>query len=221
MPTTIVWFRRDLRLADNPALAAALARGAIVALFVLDARLVTGHAPRREAWLLANLAALDAGLRRAGARLLLRRGDPRDEVPRAAREAGAEAVHWNRDYTPFACRRDLAVERACRGMGLAVVTFADGVLVEPAALPTRGGGFYSVFTPYYKAWAAMPVGAPEPAPARVVAATIPEGLEIPVPTRPALPWRVSYASGWPATGTDATGWTWTAPPDSRTTCASA
>src|SRR5262245_40688249 len=131
MPTTVVWFRRDLRLGDNPALAAGVARGAVVCLYVLDPRLLTGHSARREAWLLSNLTALDAELRRAGTRLLVRRGDPRDEVPRAARETGADAVHWNRDYTPFARRRDEAVERACRSVGLGAATFADEVLVEP------------------------------------------------------------------------------------------
>ena len=187
MSTTIVWFRRDLRLADHPALAAALARGAVVPLFVLDARLLTGHSPRREAWLFANLAALDADLRKAGTRLLLRRGDPRDEVPRVARETRAEAVHWSRDYTPFARRRDNAVERACRSEGIEVATFADSVHVEPSALRTRSGGFYSMFTPYYKAWTAMPVSAPAAAPARIAAATLPEGLELPGHAQITLP----------------------------------
>ena len=184
---TIVWFRRDLRLADNPALATGLARGPIAPLFVLDPRLLTGHSPRREAWLLANLAALDAQFRRAGSRLLVRRGDPRDEVPRVAREAGAGAVHWNRDYTPFARRRDTAVERACRSAGIEVATFADSVLVEPEALRTRSGGFYSVFTPYHRAWAALPPSPPTAAPARIVTAVLPPGLDLPDPPRIALP----------------------------------
>jgi deoxyribodipyrimidine photo-lyase len=187
MPPTLVWFRRDLRLADSPALTAAEARGAVVPLFVLDPRLLTGHSARREAWLFANLAALETALRTAGARLVVRRGDPRDEVPRAAHEAGARAVHWNRDYTPFARRRDDAVERACRGAGLEVSTFADSVLVEPWTLHTRGGGFYGVFSSYYRAWAALPVSAAGPAPGRLAAATIPGGLEIPARAGATLP----------------------------------
>jgi deoxyribodipyrimidine photo-lyase len=158
-----------------------------VPLFVLDPRLLTGHSPRREAWLLANLATLDAGLRRAGTRLIVRRGDPRDQVPRAAREASVEAVHWNRDYTPFARRRDAAVERACRDVGLEAATFADSVLVEPEVLRTRSGGFYSVFTPYHKAWAAVPASAPAAAPARIASATLLPGLELPEPGGIALP----------------------------------
>ena len=178
MPATVLWFRRDLRLADNPALMAALERGAVVPLFVLDPRLLRGCGRRRDAWLQANLAALATDLERAGARLLVRRGDPRDEVPRAARDAQANAVYWNRDYTPFARRRDSAVERACRSIGLEVLSFADNVLVEPAALKTRSGGFYTVFTPYYKAWSALAVHPPAPAPSRVTSVAMPAGEEL-------------------------------------------
>jgi deoxyribodipyrimidine photo-lyase len=187
MPVTLLWFRRDLRLGDNTALAAAVERGQVVPLFVLDPRLLAGRAPRREAWLSANLAALAADLQRARARLLVRRGDPRVEVPRAAREAGASAVYWNRDYTPFARRRDAAVERACRDLGLDVATFADGVLVEPAVVKTRSGGFYTVFTPYYKAWSAVPASAPLPAPSRIAVGEIPPGLDVAAPEGAGLP----------------------------------
>jgi deoxyribodipyrimidine photo-lyase len=179
MPTTIVWFRRDLRVDDNAALARAAARGPVVPLFVLDPRLIRGRAPRREAWLSANLAALDARLREAGAGLLVRRGDPRAEVPRAAREAGADRIHWSRDYTPFARRRDEAVERACRDAGLDVVTFAGDLLVEPAALRTRSGGFYRVFTPYYRAWAAVPAAAPDGEPPGLTTVASPRSLALP------------------------------------------
>jgi deoxyribodipyrimidine photo-lyase len=187
MSATVMWFRRDLRLGDNTALAAAVDRGQVVPLFVLDPRLLGDRAPRRESWLWANLAALAADLRRARTRLLVRRGDPRVEVPRAAREAGASAVYWNRDYTPFARRRDDAVERACRDLGLEVETFADGVLVEPAALRTRSGGFYSVFTPYFKAWSTAPVRAPVPAPSRIASGEIPAGVSVPAGEGAGLP----------------------------------
>src|SRR5688500_16795564 len=104
---TVVWFRRDLRLADHPALEAAVASGAaVVPLFVVDPRLMTGRDAPREAWLRAALGALAAELHAAGVPLVVRRGDPREEVPRAAREVGAHAVHWSDDFTPYARRRD-------------------------------------------------------------------------------------------------------------------
>jgi len=184
MAITILWFRRDLRLTDSTALVAALERGAVVPLYVLDPPLLRGRSPRREAWLYANLHALAAELDRAGSRLLVRHGDPRDEVPHAARDAGADAVYWNRDYTPFARRRDAAVERACRSLGLEVSTFADSVLVEPSALRTSSGGFYTVFTPYYKAWSAMAVRSPVPAPSRIAGGkTVPVGEALPAPEK--------------------------------------
>jgi deoxyribodipyrimidine photo-lyase len=195
MPPTVLWFRRDLRLTDNTALVAALQRGAVVPLFVLDPQLLNGRSPRREAWLYANLNALVADLRRAGSRLLVRRGDPRDEVPRAARDAGAGAVYWNRDYTPLARRRDAAVERACQSVGLEVSTFADSVLVEPAALKTRSGGFYTVFTPYYKAWSALPVSLPAPAASRIAIAPVPIGEQLPQATAIELPPPGTSAAG--------------------------
>ena len=71
----LVWFRRDLRVADHPALAEAAARGPVVPVFVLDPRLL-GRSPRRDAWIAAPLAALDAELRARGAPLVVRRGEP-------------------------------------------------------------------------------------------------------------------------------------------------
>src|SRR5262245_1241102 len=139
-PCTLVWFRRDLRLADNAALAAAVARGGpIVPLFVLDPALIRGRDRRREAWGLASLRSLEAMLRAAGAGLVVRRGDPRRLVPSVAQETGADAVYWNRDYTPYARRRDEAVSRALAESNREVASFSDGVLVEPDALLTAAG----------------------------------------------------------------------------------
>jgi deoxyribodipyrimidine photo-lyase len=128
----VVWFRRDLRLADHPALADAAARGPVVAVFVLDPRL-RGRSPRRDRWIEASLLALDADLRRHGARLIVRSGEPAAELVRVAREAGATGVWWNRDYSPYARRRDLAVNAACRAAGLEPRAFADAELTEPPA----------------------------------------------------------------------------------------
>ena len=166
-PIVVVWFRRDLRLADHPALHAAVERGAaIVPLFIVDPRLMTGRDAPREAWLRQTLGALAVELRAAGAPLLVRHGDPRREVARVAREAGAEAVHWSEDYTPYARRRDAAVAEACAAIGVEARGFPGSALVTPGTLTTSAGGVYTVFTPFHRAWSGvaslMPLPAPTP-----------------------------------------------------------
>jgi len=185
---TVVWFRRDLRVGDNTAVAHAVERrGAIVPLFVQDPRLWNGRAPAREAWLAANLGALDAELRRRGARLVVRRGDPTVEIPRLAREVDAAAVVWARDYTPFARQRDAQVANACEAIGLEVSTVADAVLVEPDALRTGSGRAYTVFTPYHRAWAAVARPVPRSTPARIPMPATVRGLPLPAPGAVDLP----------------------------------
>jgi deoxyribodipyrimidine photo-lyase len=118
MDTRIVWFRRDLRVADNPALTAALtgqqADTRIVPLFVLDPRLVRGStmSPARLSYLCDALADLDRSLRDARARLVVRHGDARAVVPAVADELRAAEVHAAHDVTPFAAERDRAVEKS-------------------------------------------------------------------------------------------------------------
>jgi deoxyribodipyrimidine photo-lyase len=167
-PVVVVWFRRDLRIADHPALqAAAEAGAAVVPLFVVDPRLMTGRDAPREAALRAALGALAGELRGLGAPLVIRRGDPRDEVARAAREAGAQAVHWSHDFTPYARRRDAAVTAACAAVGVAARGFSGSALVDPADLATSTGGFYTIFTPFHRAWSSVSSLPPLPAPGRL------------------------------------------------------
>jgi deoxyribodipyrimidine photo-lyase len=162
----VVWLRRDLRLGDNPALTDAAARGAVVPVFVLDPQLL-GRSERRDAWILATLRALDGELRARGSRLTVRRGEPAVELVRVAREAGATGVSWNRDVTPYARRRDAAVESACRAAGLRPAPCADAALTQPADVTPARGGFYTVFTPFYRAWLAHVLTPPVPTPARL------------------------------------------------------
>ena len=108
----IVWFRRDLRVHDHPALHDALRDGApVVPLFVLDPTILDGRfaSPNRAWWLRGSLEALDGELRARGASLLVRQGRPADVVPAVARETGATRVVASRDYTPFGRARDRAV----------------------------------------------------------------------------------------------------------------
>ncbi len=163
--TQVMWFRRDLRVTDNPALAAAQAEGGrLVALFVLDRALL--HGPRvgapRLAYLADALADLDERLTDRGSRLVVCHGRPADIVPEIAASADAAAVHVNADVSPFARRRDAEVARRLATEGRRLEAH-DGVLVHPPGCITTGAGDpYKVFTPFYRSWRRH--GLPEPLP---------------------------------------------------------
>jgi deoxyribodipyrimidine photo-lyase len=154
MDTAIVWFRRDLRVSDHPALSMAVAGArAVIPLFVLDERLLrdSTSAPARTWFLLRSLAELDASLRARGSGLLLRTGRPEEVVPRLAHEAGASAVLATRDVTPFSHRRDQAVAAALERDGRRLRLQPGLLLAEPESMLTAAGRPFSVFTPFWKA----------------------------------------------------------------------
>jgi len=143
MSRLIWWLRRDLRLEGNTALAAAIAKAdEVIPVFVLDDRLLAS--PRvqgpRIAWMLDGLHALAAELRRYGSSLVVRRGSPASELLALCQESQADGVYFNRDYSPYATRRDQAVIQALTGTGFRVKTFKDAVLHEPgevASMPVK------------------------------------------------------------------------------------
>jgi deoxyribodipyrimidine photo-lyase len=149
------WFRCDLRLRDNTALAAAARRtDALTLLFVLDDRLLAGDgvgAPRLQ-FLAASLARLSVDLAARGQRLVVRRGDPVREVPALVRELRAGAVTWNSDHGPYARRRDAAVRAAAEREGAAVEEHEDRVVFGPDELRTGAGDAFRVYTPFRNAW---------------------------------------------------------------------
>jgi len=154
--TSVMWFRRDLRLADNPALLSAVssadagesADNAVVPLFVLDPALSRPAGPSRRAYLAASLA--DLGSRVGG--LQLRRGDPALEVVAVARAARASSVHISEDFGPRGRQRDLDVESALARHGVELVRTGSSYAVPPGRVLKKGGGPYQVFTPYSRAW---------------------------------------------------------------------
>ncbi|KRF03099.1 deoxyribodipyrimidine photolyase [Nocardioides sp. Soil777] len=155
--SAVMWFRRDLRVRDQPALRAALADGPAVALFVVDPRLWKGAGDARRAWLSGTLAALDE---RLGGRLVVRYGDPVRVVPDVAREVEASAVHVSAETTPYGRRRDAAVDDALGDVPLTAT--GSPYAVGPGRVLNGSGGPYQVFTPFAKAWRAH--GWVEPAP---------------------------------------------------------
>jgi deoxyribodipyrimidine photo-lyase len=163
----VLWFRRDLRLADNPALLAAVdaARadgdGQVVPLFVVDPVLWNASGPVRQAYLVASLRALDASL---GGQLLLQHGNPAHLVPQVARAAGASSVHLAADFGPYGQRRDAAVEAA---LDVPFVRAGSPYAVAPGRVTKPDGTPYRVFTPFWKAWVQHGWRAPAMAPADV------------------------------------------------------
>jgi deoxyribodipyrimidine photo-lyase len=151
--SALVWFRRDLRLTDNPAWAAATVdHDEVTALFVLDQRLLARAGRPRRDLLFAHLNALDAELRKLGGSLLIETGDPDSTVPALANRH--DTVYWNRDYTPFSRRRDQAVAEATQSE----VELHDGNVVHaPGIVMTGQGTPYRVFTPFYRSWSATPI----------------------------------------------------------------
>jgi len=168
MPS-IWWARRDLRLADNPALVAATetARAGgddVVALFVLDPRLWDAAGAPRRSYLARSLAALDEA---TGGRLVVRHGDPRAVVPAVARETGAEDVHVAAAFEPYGVARDEAVERSLPDAGARLVRTGSPYAVAPGRVLTKQGDPFQVFTPFRDAWVAHGWRDPAPRPRSV------------------------------------------------------
>ena len=148
----VVWLRNDLRLADNPALAAACAEGPVVILYILDEdpRVRPLGAASRW-WLDKSLRALSADVERAGGRLTLRKGPAEAVVRQVAAETGARGVYWNRLYDRASVDRDHDVRTRLEAAGVACRDFNAALLNEPGDVITLAGGPYRVFTPYWRA----------------------------------------------------------------------
>lgn len=161
---TLLWFRQDLRLRDNPALAAAVARGRVVPVFILDDS--DKNWPPGAAslwWLHHSLTALRQEL---GA-LSLYRGDPKTILPKLVAETKATAVVWNRCYEPHAIKRDTEIKERLKKDGVVVESFNAGLLNEPWDIQTGGGGPYKVFTPYWRVAQARGFTAPVAKPKKI------------------------------------------------------
>jgi deoxyribodipyrimidine photo-lyase len=202
VPATLVWFRQDLRLADNPALSAALARGGPVVPVYIDSESEEGDWPAGAAslwWRHHSLASLEASLQAAGSRLVLRRGPALATLRELARECGADAIYWNRRYEPAVRERDARIKEALRADGFVAESRNGALLAEPWELRTQGGGPFQVFTPYWRKLLAT-IEPPRllPAPAQLVApAAWPASL--PLATLgylPRIPWDAGLHAHW-------------------------
>lgn len=167
--TSILWYRRDLRVHDLPALAAAAEQGPVLPVFVLDERLLGGRrASANRTWfLLKSLRALDAALRERGTRLHIRRGRPEEVIPELALACGAGAVYVSRDYAPFGRRRDARTGRALSAVGVELIEMAGVLAQEPGDVLTAKGAPFTVFGPFRRRWESLPRRTVLPAPGRI------------------------------------------------------
>ena len=203
----IVWFRLDLRLADNPALRAATkaaGHAGIVPVYIWapdeEAPFAPGAASR--VWLHDSLRALSSALAARGSRLVLRVGPSLDTLLELADRTGACAVFWNRRYEPAVAARDARVDAALRTRGLTTATDlglpSANLLWEPEALTTKAGRPFRMFTPFWRACRAQPPPEPAPAPGRLPS---PQRWPASVPLaalglRPRVGWDAGLRAAW-------------------------
>ncbi|MGI8954012.1 MAG: cryptochrome/photolyase family protein [Nocardioidaceae bacterium] len=189
MSISVMWFRRDLRLGDNPALVEAVAAGpdGVVPLFVLDDRLWGPAGPSRRSHLAASLA--DLSTRVSGLHLV--HDDPVLAVVRVARRAGASSVHIAADRGPYGSARDDRVEQALAEHDVALVRAGSAYAVTPGRVTKDDGSPYRVYTPFARAWHQHGWRGPAPTPRNVPwlrpggrtraipAVRLPDGLHLP------------------------------------------
>ena len=201
MRIALVWFRRDLRLADNAALRAALdAYDRIVPVYI--------HAPAEEApwqagaasrwWLHHALYAFDADIRKRGARLHVRRGGTLRTLRALIRETGAVAVFWNRLYEPALVVRDAKIRQSLRADGIEAQSFGGALMFEPWDIATADGRPYKVFTPFWrKARTRLEVRPPTRAPRTVATVRMRSGLSIDaLRLLPKIAWDAGLRRAW-------------------------
>jgi len=168
----LLWLRQDLRLADNPALAAAAANGRpVIPLYILDENGAGDWRPGGASrwWLHMSLATLATSLAKQGLGLVLRRGPAASVITDMIEATGADAAYWNRCYEPAAIARDRDIKRLLRKRGIVAESFNAALLFEPWTIKTGQGTPFKVFTPFWQALRRESIPAPTPVPGRLIA----------------------------------------------------
>lgn len=168
----IAWFRRDLRLHDQPALTAAVeSADVVIPVFVFDDALLNGRwpAPNRIWFMRESVVALSASLAERGAGLRVLHGRPAEAIPAFAREVGASDLFLTRDASPYGLARDRAIAAALESTGTEVHSIRGLYVHEPDEIASREGRSYTVYAPFRRAWDARPRRAVLPAPDHVPA----------------------------------------------------
>jgi len=199
----LLWFRRDLRLCDNPALQAALAQAdRLLPVYI--------HAPEEEApwqpgaasrwWLERSLAALERSLQKLGSRLIIRQGPSLETLQRLCRDHRLSHVYWNRLYEPAIRQRDSGIKAALRGQGLRCESFNAALLFEPWQIQTRQQTAYRVFSAFWRSCIQAGFSPTPPSPAPVNLPEAPTGVaSLPLEQlalKPRIPWDAGLQSRW-------------------------
>jgi deoxyribodipyrimidine photo-lyase len=158
--TALWWIRRDLRLADNPALQAALQRGAVIPVFTLDPHLLARTPANRQNFLFNGLRALDQELKKRGSSLIARSGPPERVLLNLLIQAGADAIFAEEDFTPYARARDTKIVDS-----LPLNLIHGQTVHHPLIIHKADGAPYTVFTPFSKAWKSLVPSELSPLPA--------------------------------------------------------
>ena len=201
MTTAIMLFRRDLRLRDNPALAAAcMAHARVLPLYIHaeheEGQWRIGRASRW--WLHHSLKALQSALQKHGARLQLCKGDTLQVLRYAIEASGAKAVYWNRLYEPAAVARDTRIKQGLLDQGIAVHSSCASLWCEPWQAKTKQGEPYRVFTPYWRhVRPGIRLATPLPEPAGIAWARLPDSLPLEaLELLPRIRWDVGLGQAW-------------------------
>ncbi|HEY9684741.1 MAG TPA: deoxyribodipyrimidine photo-lyase [Oculatellaceae cyanobacterium] len=199
--TTVVWFRQDLRLADNPALIDAVQHGYVVAVYIYaptdEGSWSQGGASR--VWLHFSLAALDSELKKLGGSLILRKGNTVDELLQVAKSVHAERVVWNRRYEPAARTVEDEVEQALKELEFETCSYNAALLAEPGQTMGREGKPIRVFTSFYRTFTQQnqpdePLNRPDriPAPRRLPQSVAVDDLRL----LPKIDWDTGIRKSW-------------------------
>jgi deoxyribodipyrimidine photo-lyase len=194
MSISIWWIRRDLRLTDNQALSAALAQSErVLPVFVLDPLLLASPyaAPQRTAFLFAGLHSLDQDLRQLGSRLIIRKGEPVETLSALMSESSAISIFAEEDISPYARRRDAKMQDALP------LQLTGGLTVHPIdSVLKKDGRPYTVYTPFRRAWKALPPPVPSELLPKPVLLNTPVGTpSLPIPDEPGLSSQVPFKPG--------------------------
>ena len=162
----IVWFRRDLRIADNPALHEAVKTGRpVICLYILETEKERELGGASKWWLHHSLQSLSKDLETVGAKLTLREGEAFRILDMLIEETSANSVYWNRRYDLAPREIDAAIKSDLKARGLTVETYRANLLSEPWTVKTKTDNYYKVFTPYWRAaQESLDTSAPLPSP---------------------------------------------------------
>ena len=199
---TVLWLRLDLRLADNPALVAAVKRGEpVIPVFIWSPEDEGEWSPGGASkwWLHQSLSAFDASLRQLGSRLIVRRGPTIETLRSVLKETGAGAMFWNRRYEPAVIARDKHIKESLKADGIIAESFNAALLHEPWTIANKSGNPFQVFTPFWKHCLTKPdPEEPLPAPKMIPApAQFPKSLTIDeLSLEPRINWSGGIKSAW-------------------------